>query len=236
MVDSYETLDGKKITDPNSGYELNRFWENRDPRLAQSILYDGAEWKGKKIETYLPGGIDSNEAPVGYWNYSVTGYFVKRLLKEDVVPGDYDTQNGTPQHNVIFRLTELYLNYAETQIALGNDVEARTYINKVRERVGMPAVDDSGDALLERYRNERKVELFMENHRYHDLRRWGIAQDVLDGMVIQGIEIRKSEDGTKTYWLEDRQTIVFPEKYNFVPIPKDEVDRSDNILVQNPGY
>lgn len=236
MVDSYETQEGKKITDPTSGYQLDRFWENRDPRLAESILYDGADWKGKEIETFLPGGIDSNEAPVGYWNYSITGYFVKKLLKEDVVPGDYDTQNGTPQHNVIFRLAELYLNYAETQIVLGNDIEARTYINKIRERVGMPAVDDSGDALLERYRNERKVELFMENHRYHDLRRWNIAQDVLDGMIIQGIEIRKADDGNKSYWLEDRQTIVFPEKYNFVPIPKDEIDRSDNILVQNPGY
>jgi hypothetical protein len=143
MVESYETLDGKKITDPTSGYTLEKFWENRDPRLAETILFDGALWKGKQIETFLPGGIDSNEAPVGNWNYSITGYFVKKFLKEDVLPGDYDTKKGSPQHNVIFRLAELYLNYAETQIALGNDAEAQKYINLVRARSGMPAVADN---------------------------------------------------------------------------------------------
>jgi starch-binding outer membrane protein, SusD/RagB family len=236
MVESYETLDGKKITDPTSGYKLERFWENRDPRFVQSILYDGAQWKGHQIETFLPGGVDSNEAPVGYWNYSVTGYFVKKFLKEDVAPGDYDTKKGSPQHNIIFRLAELYLNYAETQTELGHDAEAQKYINMVRARSNMPAINDNGLALKERYRNERKVELFMENHRYHDLRRWEIASSLLDNKTIRGIEIQKSDAGVKSYTIVDRQTILFPEKYRFVPIPKAEIDRSGNILIQNPGY
>lgn len=236
MVESYETLDGKKITDPTSGYTLEKFWENRDPRLAQSILFDGANWKGKKIETFLPGGIDSNEAPVGNWNYSITGYFVKKFLKEDVLPADYDSKKGSPQHNVIFRLAELYLNYAETQIELGNDAEAQKYINLVRARVGMPAVADNGAALKERYRNERKVELFMENHRYHDLRRWEIATATMDNKPIRGIEVKKATDGTKSYSIVNRQVILFPERYRFVPIPKNEIERSNNVLQQNPGY
>lgn len=236
MVESYETLDGKKITDPTSGYKLEKFWENRDPRFAQSILYDGAQWKGKAIETFLPGGIDSNEGPVGGWNYSITGYFVKKFLKEDVLPGDYDSKKGSPQHNVIFRLAELYLNYTETQIELGNDAEARKYINLVRSRSGMPAITDAGAALKERYRNERKVELFMENHRFHDLRRWDIATSVMDKKPIRGIEIRKAADGSKTYSIADRQVIMFPQKYRFVPIPKDEIDRSNKVLIQNDGY
>lgn len=236
MVESYETLDGKKITDPTSGYQLEKFWENRDPRFAQSILYDGANWKGHQIETFLPGGIDSNEAPVGGWNYSITGYFVKKFLKEDVLPGDYDSKRGSPQHNIIFRLAELYLNYAETQIELGNDAEARKYINLVRARSTMPAITESGAALKERYRNERKVELFMENHRYNDLRRWDIATLTLDNKPTRGVEIRKAVDGSKTYLIADRQVIMFPEKYRLVPIPKDEIDRSNNVLIQNPGY
>lgn len=236
MVESYETKDGKKITDPTSGYKLEKFWENRDPRLAQSILYDGSMWNGHQIETFLPGGVDSNEAPVGYWNYSVTGYFVKKFLKEGVAPGDYDTKNGSPQHNIIFRLAELYLNYAETQIEVGNDAEARKYINLVRARSSMPPVTESGDALKERYRNERKVELFMENHRYHDLRRWNIATKTMDNKATRGIEIRKAPDGTKTYSIADRQVIMFPEKYKFVPIPKEEIDRSNKVLIQNDGY
>lgn len=236
MVESYETLDGKKITDPTSGYKLEKFWENRDPRFAQSILYDGANWKGHQIETFLPGGFDSNEAPVGGWNYSITGYFVKKFLKEDVVPGDYDSKRGSPQHNVIFRLAELYLNYAETQIELGNDAEAKKYINLVRARSTMPAITEAGAALKERYRNERKVELFMENHRYNDLRRWDIATLVLDNKPTRGVEIRKAADGSKTYSIANRQVIMFPEKYRLVPIPKDEIDRSNKVLIQNPGY
>lgn len=236
MVESYETLDGKKITDPSSGYKLDKFWENRDPRLAQSILFDGSPWKGHQIETFLPGGVDSNEAPVGYWNYSITGYFVKKFLKEDVTPGDYDTKKGSPQHNIIFRLAELYLDYAETQIELGNDAEARKYINLVRTRSKMPAITDSGANLKERYRNERKVELFMENHRYNDLRRWDIATSVLNNKATRGIEIKKAADGKKSYTIANRQVIIFPEKYRFVPIPKDEIDRSNKVLIQNPGY
>lgn len=236
MVESYETLDGRKISDPASGYKLEKFWENRDPRMAQSILFDGAMWKGHQIETFLPGGQDSNEATQGGWNYSITGYFVKKFLKEDVVPGDYDSKNGSPQHNVIFRLAELYLDYAETQIELGNDAEARKYINLVRERSSMPTINDAGAALKERYRNERKVELFMENHRYHDLRRWNIASSLLNNKPTRGVEIRKATDGTKTYSIAERQVIIFPEKYKFVPIPKEEIDRSNNILIQNEGY
>lgn len=236
MVESYETLEGKKVSDPTSGYKLDHFWENRDPRFAQSILFDGSQWKGHKIETFLPGGIDSNEAAVGGWNYSITGYFVKKFLKEDVVPGDYDSKKGSPQHNIIFRLAELYLNYAETQIELGNDAEARKYINMVRARSSMPAIADAGSALKERYRNERKVELFMENQRYHDLRRWNIATITMDNKPIRGIEIRKAVSGTKSYTIANRQVIMFPEKYNLVPIPKEEIDRSNKVLIQNPGY
>ena len=236
MIESYETLDGKKISDPTSGYTLERFWENRDPRMAQSILFDGAQWKGKEVETFLPGGIDSNEAPVGGWNYSITGYFVKKFLIENVSPADYDTKKGSPQHNIIFRLAELYLNYAETQIELGNDGEAQKYINLVRNRSSMPAVTDVSITLKERYRNERKVELFMENHRYHDMRRWNIATSVLNNKAVRGLEVNKDGNGIKTYTIKDRQILLFPEKYRFVPIPKDEIDRSDNVLIQNPGY
>jgi len=106
----------------------------------------------------------------------------------------------------------------------------------VRARSSMPAIADAGAALKERYRNERKVELFMENERYHDLRRWDIATITMDNKPIRGIEIRKAVNGTKTYTIANRQVIMFPEKYRFVPIPKDEIDKSNKVLIQNPGY
>jgi hypothetical protein len=89
---------------------------------------------------------------------------------------------------------------------------------------------------LERYRNERKVELFMENHRYHDLRRWEIATSTMNNKPTRGIEDRTAGDGTKTYTIVNRQVILFPEHYRFVPIPKAEIERSNNVLQQNSGY
>ena len=106
----------------------------------------------------------------------------------------------------------------------------------VRARSTIPAIADAGSALKERYRNERKVELFMENQCYHDLRRWDIATITMDNKPNCGIEIRKAVSGTKTYTIANRQVIMFPEKYRFVPIPKEEIDRSNKVLIQNPGY
>jgi len=58
----------------------------------------------------------------------------------------------------------------------------------------------------------------------------------LDNKPIRGIEIRKAISGTKSYTIANRQVIMFPEKYRFVPIPKEEIDRSNKVLIQNPGY
>lgn len=236
QVDSYETTEGKKITDPTSGYKLEKFWENRDPRFYASILYDGAIWKGKEIETFMPGGIDSSDGPVGGWNYSITGYYVRKLIKEDVEQKDYDTREGTMQHKVIFRLGGMYLDYAECLMNIGDENGARSYINKVRDRVSMPKIQDSGNVLKERYINERRVELFLEGHRWFDLRRWNLAHEVLDGFAVKGIDIKKKDDGQKEYQIVNRGTYYFPEHYNLVPIPLTEIEKSRNVLIQNPGY
>lgn len=236
QVEAYETADGKKITDPTSGYKLERFWENRDPRLYGSILYDGAPWKGKTIETFIPGGIDSSEAPVGSWNYSITGYFVRKFISESVAPADYDKRRGTIQHKIIFRLGGMYLDYAECLINIGDEDGARKYINDVRSRVKMPPISDAGEQLKERYINERRVELFMENHRWFDLRRWNIATEVLDNFIVKAIHVIKKGDGTKVYSIEDRNTYKYPKHYNLMPIPKDEIDKSRGVLIQNPVF
>ena len=75
------------------------------------------------------------------------------------------------------RYAEVLLNYAEACIELGQDAEARTYINMIRERAGMPPVTESGAALKARYRNERRVELAFEEQRFFDVRRWLIGPE-----------------------------------------------------------
>ena len=87
------------------------------------------------------------------------------------------------------------MNYAEAQYYLGNEEECRKAINVVRSREGveMPPVTASGTELLEKLRNERRIELSFENQRYFDLRRWKIADEYENKNSI-GIKIEKDEN------------------------------------------
>ena len=121
---------------------------------------------------------------------------------------------------------------------LGNDGEARTYINLVRKRTGvnMPDVTESGAALLARIQNERRIELAFEGHRFFDVRRWKIASTT-ESADIMGVIIKKKLDGTKTReprLLIDRPT--WDDKWLLLPIPRAEINRSQGSLTQNPGY
>ncbi len=90
----------------------------------------------------------------------------------------------------IFRLAEIYLNYAEAKFELGDEATCRLYINKVRARVDMPPIPATvtGEALRERLYNERRIELAFETHRFFDIRRWKIA-NVIENRPIYGMDI-----------------------------------------------
>lgn len=134
----------------------------------------------------------------------------------------------------MIRYAEILLNYAETQIALGNEEEARTYINMVRDRAGMPPAEATGDDLVKLYRNERVVELGMEEQRHFDVRRWKIAEEVL-GRTLHKMSITRNDDGTFSYEVEELSERVFPTRMYWQPIPIDEIRKNKN-LEQNPGY
>lgn len=143
------------------------------------------------------------------------------------------------------RLAEIYLNYAEAKYFCGDEVTARQYVNFVRERARnmaedptnmLPDVTESGDALLKKIQQERKVELAFEEHRYFDVRRWKIAEDTQVGQ-FHGIKITKKADGTKTYTISNvgnPRKFISPNHY-LAPIPNYE-RRKNSALEQNPGY
>jgi hypothetical protein len=152
----------------------------------------------------------------------------------------------------ILRYTEAVLNYVEASIELGQDAEARTWLNKIRFRAGMPAVTESGDALRQRYRNERRVEMAYEEQRFHDARRWMIAPQTLGnkakiidikGTLKPGADVKLYRyDPTKynyTYTPQDIASGIenraWNDKMYYLPIHRDEINRNKN-LVQNPGY
>ena len=228
LVDAFEMENGKMIHDSGSGYDPASPFVNRDPRFYSGIVYQGAHYRGRETEFYLPGGLDSRDGPES-WNYAVSGYTMRKFMDEGL---DFTKGVGS-QPYIFFRLAEIYLNYAEAQYHLGNEAEAREYINLIRARVHMPPIATSGEQLLEDIRHERRIELCFEDHRFYDVRRWMIAEETL-GKNATGIEWSKAADGSLSYSPVNVQVRSFDPKMYYIPIPLDEVNKTD--LEQNPGY
>jgi hypothetical protein len=238
LVDAYETKEGFPVllddgtVNPASGYDLQNPYIDRDPRFYATILYNGLQWKGREIETFV-GGKDTNEG-VTPWNASLTGYNLRKWLREgdqinelEVVTNPYS----------FFRLAEIYLNYAEALIEMGgHDDDAKLYINLVRSRAGMPDITETGSDLMRRYRNERRVELAFENHRFFDVLRWKIAGDVFSKNAM-GVRITKNPDNSLIFEYDRiAEERMFKEEQYLLPIPRSEITKSNGSLEQNPGY
>jgi len=233
IVDDYEMkLTGKKPVEEGSGYDPKYPYQGRDPRFYASILYNGAMYRGRPVEVFIPKGKDSSQGDIGSWNTSLTGYYLYKFMDENQSLSETNTQPW-----IFFRLAEFYLNYAEAEFYLGNEEECRDAINKVRNResVKMPVVTESGDQLLEKLRNERRIELAFENHRYFDLRRWRIAE-IYENIDAKGIEVVKKDDGTFNYNPITVLERKFLPQHYLLPIPRSEIIKSNNSLTQNPFY
>lgn len=269
LVDDYEMMDGSRFDWNNPAHAADPY-ANRDPRFYGTILYDGAPWKPRpsdvaaidpanQIQTgyYDDGaggfinGIDTRESPIENWNGSRTHYYTRKFIDPD--PALADNQSSAQVIPWPFiRYTEMALNYVEACIETGDEATAREWLNKIRFRVGMPAITDSGDALRQRYRNERRIELAYEEHRYHDARRWMIPASTV-GRGIKAINIQaKLKPGKSplvpyrhdksvydyTYTVVDNtenETRVWNDKMYYRAIDRNEVNRNDK-LVQNPGF
>jgi SusD family. len=190
MVDAFELINGRLPQDPSSGYDAQNPYINRDPRFYANILYNGAIFRGTPVEIFA-GGKDSQQGDQG-WNATETGYHWRKYMSETIRFGS----EASNQNWIIFRLAELYLNYAEALQELGEDNLAKTYINKIRNResVKMPAITDTGASLKTRIRHERQVELCFESHRLYDVRRWKIAMET-DNKPLMGVNVAKKQTG-----------------------------------------
>ena len=234
LVDAFEMLSGKLPADDPS-YDPQNPFVNRDPRFYATILYDGAPFQGRGVETFLPGGKDSNEGPISANNATTTGYYYRKFINESIVDPSANNQGNSPW--IYIRYAEILLNYAEAEYMLGDEPTCREYINMVRSRpsVNMPPVTETGAALLTRLQHERQIELVFEEHRYFDVRRWKIAP-VTDNIPGRKMVIIKDLDtGIKTYTVTDFLTRALTDKNYYVPIPQAEINKNPN-LVQNPGY
>jgi hypothetical protein len=238
----------------SSEFTSENIYKNRDPRFQASVLYDSAVWQprfpnladrdplgiyDRRTRIVIENGeivsetvgIDTRQGPVDNWNGSYTGYLLRKVMDQETIGRNENNQNIF----IYLRNAEVLLNYAEASLELGDVATATEYINKIRNRAGLP--DFTGD-VTEALRYERKIELAFEDKRWYDLRRWKTLLDVLD-MTPEGVDITQiTEDGeTATTWKRiDASVANEPcEKLYWLPIPSDELQRAPE-LEQNPGY
>ena len=247
FVDAYQMSNGKAITDPASGYDPQDPYTNRDPRLTQTVLYNGHPYRGRNVQTFTPGGLDSKDGG-GPWNTTLTGYYILKYMDESLNnglnPGPSDTANlykdqTQDQPYKYIRYAEILLNYAEAQNeAVGPDQSVYDALAPIRTRAGMPPITPglSQDGMRQAIINERQIELCFEDHRFYDVRRWKIA-NVTENVPAYGIQPIKNSNGTITYnriiALGSRK---FADKNYWMPIPQSEILASGGKLKQNTGY
>ena len=227
LVDCYEMSDGSKFNWNNPAHAASPY-SNRDPRLGYSVLTNNTNYKDRPVECWT-GGRDGN----GTARATRTGYYLKKYVDSslDLLQGRESVHSW-----IIFRLAEVYLNYAEAlnEYAPGNP-DILFYLNAVRARddVNMPPVPGglSQPEMRERIRNERRVELAFEGHRFWDVRRWLKGQEYFN-TNLQGVEITKNQSDF-TYHVISVENRVFAPKMYLYPIPQNELNINPN-WVQNP--
>ena len=246
LVDSYETINGLPI-DKDPTYDEQKPYENRDPRLEQTILHQGSVWgdpqqdEQRKVDVSYPDGIDYQALHGG----TTTGYYTKKFLNNMSFKSPTTYLHACP----IFRYAEILLNAAESLNEAGETNEAYQYVNQVRARVGMPPYKDmSQSTLRERIHNERRVELCFEDHRFFDERRWmlfndqtAISEKTLPRYKqvynIYSVVVTPKDSKEYTYKNDNThptRSFNLPKNYLF-PIPDAEY-KKDPGLRQNKGW
>ena len=242
FVDMFDNADGTPfdISDASRRFITPDNVDSRDPRLAKCVLYNQAEWKGRKLECY-EGGVDQKYMPYGSVNSpgnTVTGYYIRKLL--DPENRDF-LVNGSYQPWIEFRYAEMQLIYAECCAYEKDYVTARKTIADLRNtRFGKEvytAPISSWETALDVILKERAVELCFEGHRFWDLRRTGRAAEVLDGKKYSGVWWHPSGDGTFTPELIvcEMGPRIYPERFDRFPIPQTEIN-NNRLARQNTDW
>jgi len=238
MVESYELATGGfpdwSAWHTGNAVSLTPPYDKLEPRFHATILYNGAQWKGRTIEPYV-GGTDgwaawkTEKEPKGK---TVTGYYLRKLVDEN-----YDVSTSASSQPFTFlRYAEVLLNKAEACALASskNENAANEILKKIRARVGLPYAAKSGSELWNVIRQERKVELAYEGLRYWDLRRWEIAtEDYPTGLASyqqHGFKIEKTSDGFNyTYVSVDEKDRTFPSKMFRFPMPESELNSNSAV-------
>lgn len=229
LADAFENADGTAF---NYSAQASDPYANRDPRFEASILHQGSSWYYNNWGNLEPTTIDIDTLGADNNDKKTTGYYMKKFISN--VSGENTWYYGSrqPEPYIQIRYAEVLLNYAEACIGLKQYDLARGAMNQIRERAGMPDIPDTetGDVLLARYRNERRVELAFEGHRLWDVRRWMIGSEAY-GDIKAYRQVSKSDSHEEYIYT----THAWKDSHYLIPIPRTEINK-DAALIQNPGY
>lgn len=243
LVDVYEYKDNGETFGQRHPGDINVTKENPyeglDPRFAMTIVKNGDQWPTNSaqkitIETY-EGGF--NGAPK--YNATTTGYYLRKYVDGNCVT-TYNNPSTQRHTWIVFRLAEMYLDYAEAMYNYYGDADAKgdlgmsanEAINVLRNRSDIQMPEFTGSAgFMERYRRERMVELAFEDHRFWDVRRWKIGNSAFAS--VQGADLKLVNGDV----MLSRKTIArgWDDKYYLFPIPQSEIQKNPK-LTQNPGW
>ena len=246
----------------NTLYSASDPYANRDPRFYASIYYNGSKRKCSWSFPEVPQSFENYPAAAGNRTRIIstyidepqtgihattrkatrTGYFERKFLHPNA--GNDNPVGGA--NYKLFRLGEVILNFAEAAAQAGVLDEATTAVNEIRTRAGMPNLPSSlsKDDLILRIKNERRVELALEENRYFDIRRWSLPTGDLakTDRWVTAMAITRNSDGTYSY---ARRTVRANERMNYtnkwlwLPIPLNEANAlkaSTGVDWQNTGW
>lgn len=261
LIDAFETIDGEPILNLskpylderhlqpnynlNSMYDPNNPYANRDPRLAQTALYNGStilfDNQTVEVQTYT-GGPHAPSFDITNRSASRTGYYHAKM----VTPGASQTNQINNSNWKYYRLGETLLDLAEAAAEANHLDEARAAANEVRARSGMPGLSSAltKEELILRIRNERRVELAWEEQRYFDVRRWESPDGDLSETAkwLTAMVITKNGDGSFTYNRRNISTNPrggWQNRDLLLPIPLNEASTLESVTGQrwqNPGW
>lgn len=245
LVDAFPMANGYPISAAASGFDAKNPYANRDPRLKAYILVNG-------------DAIGANDTPINTakdntdldglnresGKSTVTGYYLRKLLRTDV---NLNPAADKRHFGARIRYTEIFLDYAEAANEAagpkatvgGASFSAYDVIKALRKRAGVGGTNDpyleecaqSQDKMRELIRNERRLELCFENHRFWDLRRWKVSLNE----TAKGVEITTGSDGSLIYNYVDVEPRSYKDYQYYGPIPYSEIRKWSN-LQQNDGW
>lgn len=247
LVDAFPMVNGYPIGNPTGNYDAANPYTNRDPRLANYIVVNGST-QGPNNSVIVTGTYGTNNDAINRENglSTRTGYYMRKLMRADTNPNpSFNTQQK--HYTARIRYTEIFLAYAEAANEAwgptgtgGNAFSAFDVVKALRQRAGvgvsnnheyLESIKNDKDLMRQLIRNERRLELCFENHRFWDLRRWKVT-DLNE--TARGMQIDRPA-ATLIYAPINVEIRDYKDYMYHGPIPYGEVQKWSK-LQQNAGW